>query len=155
MCFASLLSILMKSLACTVCQDYHIQYDVKFTSYFWKTMCHKLRTKFQFTTIFHSQTDGQTEVITRSLGNLLRYLVGENLRIWNHLLSIAEFAYNCSINKIIGMSPLEVVHSYQPRQLINLIFMAYHHTRVSMTGASFAPHIHELHKRDQHSNSEK
>ena len=52
--------------------------DVKFTSYFWKTLWHKSGTLLKFSTIFHPQTDGQTEVVNRSLGNLLRCLVGEH-----------------------------------------------------------------------------
>ena len=59
---------------------------------------------------FHPQTDGQTEVVNRSLGNLLRCLVGENLRAWDFVLPNAEFAYNSSVNRTIGMSPFEIVH---------------------------------------------
>ena len=73
--------------------------DVKFTSYFWKTLWHKMRTKLQFSTAFHPQTDGQTEIVNRSLGNLLRCLVGENLRAWDLVLPTAEFAYNSSVNR--------------------------------------------------------
>ena len=63
------------------------------------------------------------------------------------MLFTAEFAYNNnSVNKAIGMSPFEVVHGYQLRQLINLIPMAPHHTRMSELAASFASHIHDLHK---------
>jgi len=46
--------------------------DIKFTSYFWKILWHKMKTKLQFFTTFHPQTDGQTEVVKESLGNLLR-----------------------------------------------------------------------------------
>ena len=78
-------------------------------------------TKLQFSTTFHLQTDRQTEVVNRSLGNLLRYLVGENLRAWDLVLTTAEFAYNSFVNRTIGMSPFEIVHGYQPRQAIDLI----------------------------------
>ena len=57
-----------------------------------------------------------------------------------------EFAYNSSVNRTIGMSPFEVVHGYQPRQHIDLIPMTPHHTRMSESAASFASHIHNLHK---------
>ena len=57
--------------------------DIKFTSYFRKTLWHKLANLLKFSTTFHPQTDGQTEVINRSLGNLLRYLVGNHQGTWD------------------------------------------------------------------------
>ena len=58
-------------------------------------------TKLKFSTAFHPhpQADGQTEVINKTLGNLLRCLVGENLKTWDLILPMAEFAYNGSVNK--------------------------------------------------------
>ena len=52
--------------------------DVRFTNYFWKTLWHMLGTQLKFSTAYHPQTDGQTEAVNKSLGNLLRCLVGDS-----------------------------------------------------------------------------
>ena len=80
--------------------------DVKFTSYFWKTLWAIMGTKLRFSSAYHPQTDGQTEVVNRSLGNLLRCLVGEHIKGWDTMLPTTEFAYNSSVNRSIGMTPL-------------------------------------------------
>ena len=107
---------------------------------------HKIGTKLQFSIAFHSQTGGQTEVVNRSLSNLLWCLVGENLRTLDLALPTVEFAYNNSVNRTIVMSPFEVVHGHQPRQPVDLIPMAFHHTKMSESAASFASHIYDLHE---------
>jgi len=59
-----------------------------------------MRTKLHFSTTFHPQTDRQTEVVNKILGNLLWCLVGENLRTCDLVLPSIEFAYNSSVNII-------------------------------------------------------
>ena len=51
--------------------------DPKFVDHFWRTLWRKLGTKLQFSSSHHPQSDGQTEAVNRSLGNLLRSLVGK------------------------------------------------------------------------------
>ena len=79
--------------------------DARFMSYFWKTLWHLVGTKLKFSTAFHPQTDGQIEVVNRSLGNLLRFLVGEANRNWDSILPVAQLAYNSFVNRSIGASP--------------------------------------------------
>ena len=54
--------------------------DVKFLSHFRKVLWHKLGTKLLCFTTCHSQTDGQTEVVNRTLGTSLHVVVGKNLK---------------------------------------------------------------------------
>jgi len=55
--------------------------DVQFLSYFWKVLWGKSGTKFLYSTTCHPQTDGQTEVVNRTLIQLLRVIIQKNLKI--------------------------------------------------------------------------
>ena len=96
--------------------------DVKFMNYFWKTLWHKMRTKLKIFTAHHPQTDGQIEVINKSLKNLLRCLIREHLRIGISsypLQNLLIIVYVISQKS----SPFEVVPGYKSRKHIDLIPM--------------------------------
>ena len=60
--------------------------DTKFLSHFWKQLWRKLGTSLNFSSVHHPQSDGQTEVVNRSLGNLLKSLIADNPKSWeSHL----------------------------------------------------------------------
>jgi hypothetical protein len=55
--------------------------DSKFLSYFWIPLCGKLGTCLLFSTMCHPKTDGQTEVVNRTLSMLLRVVLKKNLKL--------------------------------------------------------------------------
>ena len=119
--------------------------DVKFVSYFWKTLWKLFGTSLKFSSAFHPQTDGQTEVVNRSLGDLLRCLVGDKQGNWDLILPVAEFAYNNSANRTTGKSPFEIVYGVMPRPPIDLAPLPID-ARPSESATTFAEHIRRLHE---------
>ncbi|XP_051149220.1 uncharacterized protein LOC127263941 [Andrographis paniculata] len=95
--------------------------DTKFLSFFWKNFWGKLGTKLLFSTSYHPQTDGQTEVTNRTLGTLLRCIIKKNLRSWESCLPHVEFAYNHAIHSATNMSPFEVVYGFNPLSPVDLL----------------------------------
>ena len=80
-----------------------------------------MNTQLNFSSAYHPQTDGQTKVVNRSLGNLLRCLAGEHVKSCDQKLCQAEFAHNHAVNQSIGFSPFTVVCSIVTRGLLDLI----------------------------------
>lgn len=83
-------------------------------------------TDLQFSSAYHPQTDGQTEVVNRSQGNLLHTLVGDNIRTWDVQLSQAEFAHNLALNRSTGYCPFQLVYGVLPRAPVDLLPLPTH-----------------------------
>jgi hypothetical protein len=94
--------------------------DTKFIGHFWRTLWRKLGTDLAFSSAYHPQTDGQTEVVNRILGDLLRSLVIEHHTSWDQILPQAEFAYNDSVNRSTGKSLFQILYGTQPRGVSEL-----------------------------------
>ncbi|GJV92162.1 putative nucleotidyltransferase, ribonuclease H [Tanacetum coccineum] len=74
--------------------------DTRFLSHFWRSLWKMVNTQLNFSSAYHLQTDGQTEVVNRS-----------------H----AEFAHNHAVNRSTEFSPFQVVYSAQPRGPLDLM----------------------------------
>ena len=77
-------------------------------------------TELKFSSTFYPQTDGETKVVIRSLGNLLRCLVGDKPIGWNFILAQAKFAYNNYVNRSTRKTPFEIVTGMKPRGISDL-----------------------------------
>lgn len=93
--------------------------DVKFISYFWKELWKRPNTTLKFNSICHPQTDGQIDVVNRTLRNLLRTLSANKPKLWDKVIAQAEFAYNDIPNKSTKMSPFQIVYGHRPHQPMN------------------------------------
>lgn len=119
--------------------------DVKFVSHFWRTLWTRMGSKLQLSSSYHPQTDGQTEVINRSLGNLIRSLIGEHPKEWDLTLPQAEFAYNRSVNHTTGKTPFEIVNGRNPITPLDLLLIPLKEP-VSLDADEQSQHIKELHQ---------
>jgi len=119
--------------------------DTKFVGHFWRTLWKKLGTKLSFSSAYHPQTDGQTEVVNRSLGNILRTLVHQNPKQWDLALAQAEFAYNDTPNRSTGMSPFQIVFGMHPRGVYELRDLGKQEAR-SASAEDFAEQMQKLHE---------
>jgi hypothetical protein len=120
--------------------------DTKFIRHFWRTLWKKIGTNLMFSSAYHPQTDGQTKVVNRSLGDLLRSLVTKHHNSWDNVLPQAEFAYNESVNRSTGKSPFEIVYGRQPRGVSELRDSKQIITK-SASAEGFPEAMKELHSR--------
>jgi hypothetical protein len=81
----------------------------------------KLGTKLLFSTTCHPQTDGQTEVVNRTLSTMLRAILKKNIKMWEDCLPHVEFAYNRSLHSTTKMCPFQIVYGLLPRGPIDLM----------------------------------
>ncbi|KAF7832179.1 putative gag-pol polyprotein [Senna tora] len=95
--------------------------DAKFLSHYWRVLWGKLGTKLLFSTACHPQTDGKTEVVNRTLSQLLRIVIQKNLKNLEDCLPFIEFAYNRCVHSSTDHSPFEIVYGFNPLTPLDLL----------------------------------
>ncbi|WVZ01419.1 hypothetical protein V8G54_027488 [Vigna mungo] len=88
--------------------------DPVFLSQFWRELFRLSGTKLRMSTTYHPQSDGQTEVINKTLQQYLRCFVHHKPSLWGKFLPWAEWCFNTTINISIKMTPFEVVYGHPP-----------------------------------------
>ena len=119
----------------------------KFLSHFFKTLWAKLGTKLFFSTTCHPHTDGQTEVVNRSLSTLLRALLKGNHKSWDEYLPHVEFAYNRGTHRTTRQSPFEVVYGFNPLIPLDLIPLPLNTFFIHKEEVSRSEFVKKLHER--------
>lgn len=95
--------------------------DAAFTSRFWRELFRLYGTQLCMSTSYHPQTDGQSEVVNRTLETYLRCFVGDNQKRWVDWLPMAEYWYNTSWHSSTKISPFEVVYGRKPPSFLSYV----------------------------------
>ena len=115
-------------------------------SYFWKVLWGKLGTKLLFSTTCHPQTDGQTEVVNRTLTQLLCIIINMNLKTWEDCLPFIKFAYNRTMHTTTFYSPFEIIYGVNPLTPLDLMSLSIDE-RGSMDGKKKAELVKFIHEK--------
>lgn len=95
--------------------------DPTFTSNFWTELVKLQGTSFNFSSAYHPQTDGKTEVVNRTLEMYLRCFASNQQKEWGEWLAWAENSYNTSWHSTIKNTPFPVVYNQDPSILLTYL----------------------------------
>jgi hypothetical protein len=88
--------------------------DPVFTSTFWKELMRLMGTKLHMMSVFHPQSDGQTEDANCVIAMYLRCFTGDRPRQWLRWLPWAEYTYNTAYQSSLRETPFRVVYGRDP-----------------------------------------
>jgi hypothetical protein len=78
-----------------------------FLGIFWTTIWERIDTKLNYSTTFHPQTNGKTEVVNRTLVQLLRGYNKKHRKTWDEQLVYIKHSYNRAIHSSTNKSPFD------------------------------------------------
>nr|GEW11706.1 reverse transcriptase domain-containing protein [Tanacetum cinerariifolium] len=90
----------------------------KFASNFWKSLQKALGTSLDMSTVYHLETDGQSEKTIQTLEDMMRACAINFEKGWVNHLSLVEFSCNNSYHASIKAAPFEVLYGRKCRSPI-------------------------------------
>ncbi|MCO5609411.1 hypothetical protein L7F22_063637 [Adiantum nelumboides] len=78
-----------------------------------RALFENLRTKLDFSSAYHPQTDGQSEIANATVLDLLKCYVSEKQSEWEKYLPLVEFAYNNTIHSTTDEFVCDIDTAYQ------------------------------------------
>ncbi|MCO5547933.1 hypothetical protein L7F22_001388 [Adiantum nelumboides] len=90
------------------------------TSNFWKGLFENLGTRLNFSSAYHPQTDGQSEIANLTILDLLKAYVMEvdQRSQWEKYLPLVEYMYNNIVHTSTGKAPFEVIEGLSKSPLL-------------------------------------
>ena len=79
-------------------------------------------TKLKKSTTFHPQIDGQTEVVNRTVIQLLQVYCSKHPKLWDEHLRYVQHAYNHAKHSSTKISPFETCFGFIPKSPLDFVF---------------------------------
>jgi len=84
--------------------------DPQITSFFWRALFDNMGTKLNFSSAYHPQMDGQSEVANSSILDLLKCYVADQKTSWEKYLPLVEFVYNNTVHASPSKAPFKIIY---------------------------------------------
>lgn len=104
----------LHGIPCSIVSDL----DKVFLSLFWTELFRLQGTSLKRSTTYHSQTDGQMEVVNRCIETYLRCFTSDKPRQWLRWLPWVEYWYNTSFHTSAQTTLIRILYSHDPPPLI-------------------------------------
>ena len=91
--------------------------DATFISLFWTELFKLQGTNLAMSTAYHPQSDGQIEVVNRSLEQYLGAFTCDRPHQWAEWLPLAEFWFNTNFHTSLKLTPFEALYGFPPPKL--------------------------------------
>jgi hypothetical protein len=87
----------------------------QFVSKFWRSLFKILKVNIKLSSVFHPQTDGQTECVNQVLEQYSRCTINYQQDDWTSYLPLVEFSYNNTIHASMQQTLFYANYSCHPK----------------------------------------